>query len=161
LLGCKVVGGSLHLRLELMYDLLECFTVRLYHFGKVCWGFGSWLLVGLFSSEVNTVVGVGITSIGSITAAFGIGVGGSGSSIVVYSKRVPGAGDSSCGKAGSGASSIGCGGCILEVAGGIVAIVAWINIVGFECFLYEVYVMVLVDGIFLHEGTVVGNGFIC
>ena len=74
--------------------------MRLYHFGKVCWGFGFWLLVGLFSSEVNTVVGVGITSIcsiciiGSITAAFGIGIGDSTS---VYSKGVSGAVNSCCG----------------------------------------------------------------
>jgi len=146
-----VVGGSLHLRLELMYDLLECSTVRLYHFGKVCWGFGFWLLVGLFSSEVNTIVGVGITSIGSITAAFGIGIGDSSSSMI-YSKGVPGAGDSSCCKAGSGASSIGCGGCILEVAGGIVAVVAWINF--FKGSLYEVWVEFWEDAVSFQEGPV-------
>jgi len=103
LFGCKVVGGSLHLRLELMDDLSECSTVRLYHFGKVCWGGGFWFLVCFFSSEVNTVVGVGITSIasvgnigniGSITAVFGIGVGDSNS---IYSKGVPGAINSCCG----------------------------------------------------------------
>jgi len=124
LFGCKVVGGSLHLRLELMYDLFACSTVRLYYFGKVCWGVGFWFLVCFFSSKVNTVVGVGITSIGtigpigSITAAFGIGIGDSSSSI--YSNGVPGAGDSSKAGSGSSSSGVGCGGCILEVAGRVV-----------------------------------------
>jgi len=80
----------LHFRLELVYDFFECFTVRLYHFGKVCWGFGFWFLVCLFISKVNTVGGVGITSVGIIgfTVAVGVGVGYSSSSI--YSKGVPG-----------------------------------------------------------------------
>ena len=123
--------------------------MRLYHFGKVCWGFGFWLLVCFFSSKVNTVVGVGVTSIGSITAAFGIGVGDSSSSII-YSKGVPDASDSSCCEAGSGASSIGCGGCILEVAGGV--IVAWISF--FKGSRYKVWVEILEDIISLHEGSV-------
>jgi len=60
-----------------MYDLFECSTVWLYHFGKVCWGVGFWFLVCFFSSKVNTVVGVGIASIVSFTVAFGIGIGDS------------------------------------------------------------------------------------
>jgi len=154
LFGCtsKVVGGSLHLRLELMYDLFECSTVWLYHFGKVCWGVGFWFLVCFFSSKVNTVVGVGIASIVSFTVAFGIGIGDS----VVYSNGVPGAGDSSCCKAGAGSSSsgIGCGGCILEVAGGVVVgiVIAWISF--FKGSLYEVWVEILEDVISLHEGSV-------
>ena len=154
-----MVGGSLHLRLELMYDFLECFTVRLYHFGKGCWRFGFWLLVGLFSSEVNTVVGVGVTSTiginGSIAVAFGVGVGDSS----IYSKGVPGAIECSCGSGSkvvsiTGDSSIGCSSYILEVAGGIVVVVvvvvvAWINIVGFKCPLNEVWIMVLDGSILL------------
>jgi len=111
----------LHFRLELVYDFFECFTVRLYHIGKVCWGFGFWFLVGLSTSKVNTVGGVGATSIGVIgfTAMFGIGIGDSST---IYSKGVPGtikAINSGCGSEGS--SSIGCS-CV------VVVVVAWIKI---------------------------------
>jgi len=165
LFGCKVVGGSLHLRLELMYDLSECSTVRLYHFGKVCWGVGFWFLVCFFSSEVNAVVGVGIASIGvngSIGAAFGVGVGDSS----IYSKGVPGAVECSCSSGSkvvsiAGNSSIGCSSYILDVAGGIVVVVAWINVVGFKCSLYEVWIMVLDSSILLQEVPVDGYSFVC
>jgi len=163
-----VVGGSLHLRLELMYDFLECFTVRLYHFGKVCWRFGFWFLVGFFSSKINTVVGVGITSvgtissIGSITAAFVVGIGDSS----VYSKGVPGAVECSCSSGSkvvsiAGDSSIGCGSYILEVTGSVVAVVASIHIVGFKCPLNEVWIMVSDSSILLQEVPVDGNSFVC
>jgi len=144
-----------------MYDFFECCTVRLYHFGKVCKGFGFWFLVCFFSSKVNTIVGVGITS--TITAAFGVGVGDSSS----YSKGVPGAIKSSCSSSSeavsvAGYSSIGCGGSILEVAGVVVvvAVVTWISI-GFKRSLYEGWVMVLDSSIFIQECTIVGNSFVC
>jgi len=117
-------------------------------------------LVGLFSSKVNTVVGVGIASIGTIgfiTAAFGIGIGDSSS---IYSKGVPGAINSCCGsKAVSVSSSIGCSGVAVVVAEGIVVVVAWINVC--KGFFYEVWVMVLDDVVFLHEVPVDGNSSVC
>jgi len=142
--------------------------VRLYHFGKGCWGVGFWLLVGFFSSKVNTVVGVGIGSIGStgsITAAFGIGIGisigDSGSGDI---DGVPGAVNSRCCgcKAVSGArySSSGYGGCVLGIASSVVVVVAGINI-GFKSLLYEVWVMVLDDAIRPQECPGVGNCFLC
>jgi len=139
-------------RLELMYDFFECCTVGLYHFGKVCWGFGFLFLVCLFFSKVNTVVGVGITSIGiigSITAAFGIGIGDSSS---IYSEGVPGAINCCCGsEAVSSSNSSGCS--------GVVVVVAWINM--FKGFQYEVWVMVLEDVVFLQEGPIDGNSSVC
>jgi len=109
-----------------VYDFFECFTVRLYHFGKGCWGFGFWFLVGIFSSKVNTVVGVGVTSIGTIgfiTAAFGVGIGDSSS---IYSKGVPGTIEAiNCSCSGEDSRSIGCSGVIIIV---VVVVVAWINI---------------------------------
>jgi len=60
----------------------------------------------------------------------------------------------------AGASSIGCGGCILEVAGAIIAVVAWIGI-EFKGLCYEVWVEVLVGSIILQECTGGGNGHLC
>jgi len=154
----------LHFRLELVYDFFECFTVRLYHVGKVCWGFGFLFLVGLFISKVDTVGEVSITSIGVIgfTAVFGIGIG-----------------DSSIAKAGSSfcSSGAGCSGSFLWVAGVVavavgsivvaggssivVVAVARINIVGFKGFFYEVFVIVLENVVFLQEAAGVGNGHLC
>jgi len=129
-----VVGGLLHGRLELMYDFFECSTVRLYHFGKGCRGFGFWFLVGLFSSKVDAVVEVGV---GIITAAVATGVGvGVGSSISVDSDGVPGAINCCCGgKAGSSSSSsgVGCSGCVLGVASAVVVAESIVVVAGANC----------------------------
>jgi len=141
--------------------------VRLYHFGKVCWGFGFWFLVCFFGSKVNTIVGVGV---GIITTAVATGVGvGVGCSIGVDSDGVAGTINGCCGsKAGSVSSSsgVGCSGCVLgiagavAVAGGSIVVVAWINI-SLENFLYEVWVMVLDNSIAFQEVPVDSNGFVC